>query len=232
VQLCRGMKHLHSKKVAHKDFKSLNVLLEGKLLKISDFNSSKEETGATMAGDGGNDYGTPAWTAPEMFHGQAASPYPSDTYSLGVVLWEISTRSVPWQGKKIADIIAAVGFRQERPGEPTDSPVPQIQNAIRGCWEHKPEDRPTAQEVLQMVLGADQTHLPPPTQAAASNMDEAVEYGAKMQRKNSVQHKNGSTFALPPQPLPDGWAEAVDPGSGATYYMHHASKSTQWDRPT
>ena len=51
VQLCRGMKHLHAKKVAHKDFKSLNVLMDGRVLKISDFNTSKEETGATMASD-------------------------------------------------------------------------------------------------------------------------------------------------------------------------------------
>jgi serine/threonine protein kinase len=36
---------MHSKKVAHKDFKSLNVLMDANVLKISDFGESKEETG-------------------------------------------------------------------------------------------------------------------------------------------------------------------------------------------
>merc|ERR1712216_220402 len=49
LQLTQGMKFLHSKKVAHKDFKSFNVLIDGDVLKISDFGSSKEETGATIA---------------------------------------------------------------------------------------------------------------------------------------------------------------------------------------
>lgn len=34
------------------------------------------------------------------------------------------------------------------------------------------------------------------------------------------------------EPLPDGWVEAADPSSGRSYYVHMASGTTQWDRPT
>ena len=34
-----------------------------------------------------------------------------------------------------------------------------------------------------------------------------------------------------PPPLPLGWESAVDPASGQEYYIHHASKTTQWQRP-
>jgi serine/threonine protein kinase len=60
-------------------------------------------------------YGTPAWTAPEVFMGKAPTHYASDVYSTGVVLWEIATRAYPWKGKKFPEIISAVGFRGERP---------------------------------------------------------------------------------------------------------------------
>lgn len=31
--------------------------------------------------------------------------------------------------------------------------------------------------------------------------------------------------------LPAGWTQAVDPGTGRTYYMNHQTKATQWDMP-
>jgi len=223
TQLCRGMKHLHNKKVAHKDFKSMNVLMDGKLLKISDFNSSKEETGATMAGgEAPSSYGTPAWTAPEVFQGLPPTPYRSDVYSLGVVFWEIATRRVPWQGKNIADIISAVGFRQERPGVPQDSPIVKIQEALVTCWKQNPAERADVQEILSLLVGAEVAQdLPPPQTQQHEEVTPQV----------NVLKKQGSVASIPPPPLPPGWEEAVDPSSGKSYYMNHETKTTQWDRP-
>jgi serine/threonine protein kinase len=225
IQLCRGMKHLHVKKVAHKDFKSLNVLIDGTVLKISDFNTSKEETGATMAGDAAdNGYGTPAWTAPETFMGKEPTPYKSDVYSLGVVLWEIATRGVPWQGKKFADIIAAVGFRQERPGAPQDSSIPQVQEAIAACWVQNPADRMSTQEVLSILTKETDISAPSAPLPAASDTPTASS-GRTLRKKDTVA-------MLPPPPLPEGWTEELDVNSGNPYYVNHITKTTQWERPT
>jgi serine/threonine protein kinase len=96
-----------------------------------------------------------------MFMGLEPTPYKSDVYSLGVVLWEIATRRVPWQGKNIADIISAVGFRKERPGTPEDSSIPQMQKAIAACWVQEVAERPSVQEILN--LAAQEQELAPPS---------------------------------------------------------------------
>ena len=93
--------------------------------------------------------------------GLEPTPYASDVYSLGVVLWEIATRRVPWQGKNIADIISAVGFRQERPGAPADSSIPQIQDAIAACWVQSAAERKSIQEIL--ALASREAALAPPS---------------------------------------------------------------------
>ena len=54
-------------------------------------------------------------------------------------------------------------------------------------------------------------------------------------------HISSSPIALPtpppepprelPRPLPDGWSSQIDPASGATYYVHRASNTSQWEVP-
>ena len=43
--------------------------------------------------------GTLLWMAPEIMEGSAMYGQPADVYSFGIVLWEITTRSLPWEGK-------------------------------------------------------------------------------------------------------------------------------------
>ena len=96
------MKYLHGMKIAHRDLKSLNVLVKDGKLQIADFDMSRETNiGATTAASGattvvGNiKYGTPSWSAPETFQGKKGDLYPADVYALGVVLWELATKKFP-----------------------------------------------------------------------------------------------------------------------------------------
>ena len=73
-----------------------------------------------------------------------------------------------------------------------------------------------------MIAGASALDLAPPQQA--QDVEEEVD--------RRTMRKGMSTAVLPPPPLPPGWEEAVDAASGNVYYQNHASKITQWDRPT
>ena len=104
--IAKAMNYLHScdPAVVHRDLKSLNVLLdEYEKVKLCDFGLS-----VTRGGKAGEDGGSPAWMAPEVFRGEGCSMY-SDVYSYGVVMWETLARCLPWAGVPIATLIQTVG---------------------------------------------------------------------------------------------------------------------------
>ena len=96
----KGLNSLHSSGVVHRDLKSANVFLT-KLgeVKIGDLNVSKVV---------GNDLcntqtGTPYYASPEVWKDQ---PYDqrSDVWSLGVLLYEITTLNLPFKSKSMEEL--------------------------------------------------------------------------------------------------------------------------------
>ena len=94
-QVARGMRYLHSEGQAHRDLKSLNILLTSDWdSKIADFGECINVDGRTssflagVAAEG--NVGTPAWCAPEILNHDRVSQK-SDVFSYGIMLWEIMT---------------------------------------------------------------------------------------------------------------------------------------------
>ncbi|URE06233.1 kinase family [Musa troglodytarum] len=91
--------------------------------------------------------GTPQWMAPEVLRNER-SDEKSDVYSYGVILWELVTEKIPWDNFNSMQVIAAVGFMNQRLDLPKDL-NPQWVSIIESCWHSEPKCRPTFQELIE-----------------------------------------------------------------------------------
>lgn len=133
VQVAEGMAHLHSRSppIVHRDLKSHNVLLDARgSAKLCDFGlvNSREVTA-----------GTPNYMAPELF---ASKPYSVkvDVFAFAVLLNEMLSREVPWDGYQPLDIKDKV-LAGERPPVAKTVPV-ACGGLLRKAWHTTPALRP------------------------------------------------------------------------------------------
>ncbi|MBA3817379.1 MAG: serine/threonine protein kinase [Deltaproteobacteria bacterium] len=103
LQVAEALHYIHRQNVVHCDIKTENILIseedhEGKrtrmVAKLLDFGLARSLT-ATRASTSLS--GTPHYVAPERIRGEPASPA-SDVYGVGILLYELVTGAVPWDG--------------------------------------------------------------------------------------------------------------------------------------
>jgi len=131
----------HERGIVHRDIKPQNVLLdEAGHAKVADFGialaASKTSTSET-----GFLFGTPSYMSPEQAMGERVGP-PSDLYSLGVVLYEMLTGSVPFEAE--GALATAMKHITEQPFSPRErNPyVPEAMDAlVMELLAKDPEDR-------------------------------------------------------------------------------------------
>jgi len=159
VAVADGLSFAHEHGFVHRDVKPQNVLLsENGTVKVTDFGIARSldvEHGVTQTG---TVVGTGEYLAPEQASGGAVSPA-TDVYSLGVVLWEMLTGRVPFEG----DNFVAVAMRHVNEAAPdirafrSDVP-PRLAAAIDKALQKDPARRfPTmrafAEELRACVAG-------------------------------------------------------------------------------
>ncbi len=164
--IASGLAEAHGRGLIHRDIKPANIWLEKKKetaaglaavrVKILDFGlarDAKEDTNLTQMG---TIVGTPAYMAPEQAKGHPVD-HRSDLFSLGCLLYKLSTGRLPFRGDNTLAILSSLATETPEPPESLCADMPiAVGNFISKLLEKDPEDRPASAretaETLQRLL--------------------------------------------------------------------------------
>ena len=179
LEIAQGLAFLHACQppILHRDLKSHNVLLDKDChAKLSDFGLSKiKQESRSSASSQQESVGTVAWMAPELFRRRARYELGSDMYSYGMVLWELTTRTMPWSDAHNNALIMQWVSQGDREDIPPSTPLP-IATLIRKCWASDPAERPSAEQAMQVLAQSlgELEKLDSPVGGSVSSLSQAV----------------------------------------------------------
>jgi serine/threonine protein kinase len=148
LQACEAVAEAHSLGIVHRDLKPGNLFLtEGAagapLVKVVDFGLAKmvklsaKQSSLTHTTDL---VGSPAYMSPEQLHDAKEVDRRSDIWSLGVCLYELIERHLPFEGQTVPSVCLNVTSAAPRPFARPDLP-PQLAAVILRCLEKDPAAR-------------------------------------------------------------------------------------------
>jgi TolB-like protein/Tfp pilus assembly protein PilF len=134
-EICEGLDEAHRQGVVHRDLKPSNIIIDRQgNARILDFGIARSIAGKGITGAGVM-IGTPEYMSPEQVEGKETDQR-SDIYSLGIILYEMVTGRVPFEG----DTPFSIGVKQKgeipRPPKEVNDQIPEgLNRVILECME-------------------------------------------------------------------------------------------------
>ncbi|XP_008272311.2 MAP/microtubule affinity-regulating kinase 3 [Oryctolagus cuniculus] len=143
-QVLVALGHCHAQRVAHRDLKLGNLLLDSQLnVKLADFGLSCHlPEGELVQGF----RGTPEYSAPEVFRQDPYDPFAADLWSLGVILFAMLAGAMPFSGKDREELRDCI---QRGSYELPCAASPALEELLSSLLSPDPLNRPTA-EILHL----------------------------------------------------------------------------------
>jgi serine/threonine protein kinase len=119
-QVCSALQFAHDHHVVHRDIKPANIMLAADdVVKITDFGTAKILQYAAVQQSSA--MGTPGYISPEQIKGKAVDRR-TDIFSLGVMLYQLTTGEKPFRGQDIASILYRI-LNEDPPPPQTLNPT-------------------------------------------------------------------------------------------------------------
>ncbi|XP_077341503.1 ALK tyrosine kinase receptor-like [Lithobates pipiens] len=191
--IAKGCLYLEENHFIHRDIAARNCLLTcqgpGRIAKIGDFGMARDIYRASYYRKGGCAMLPVKWMPPEAFM-EGIFTSKTDTWSFGVLLWEIfSLGYMPYPSKSNQEVLEFVtsGGRMD---PPKNCPGP-VYRIMTQCWQHQPEDRPQFSMVLERVDYCTQD-------PDVINTPLPVEYGPLVEEEEKVPTRPEDPDVIPP----------------------------------
>jgi len=230
LQVSAALARAHHLGVVHRDLKPENILLaraspdaggdpsqaggrdDYDRVKLTDFGIAKimDEPGLTM---GEQVFGTPGYIAPEYLEGVTADPR-ADLYSLGVILYEMTTGTLPYDERGPAMLAAVLRSPPVPPSRRVPAYPHELERLVLHLLARDPEERIpdafAAQDALFQLLRGDTDGGPPVISATpdATRISFGAQPGVRTDTKTAVPalHAADAPVARSQEPL-DATAE-------------------------
>lgn len=150
LQALEAVGHAHALGIVHRDLKPPNLFVAERpdgssILKILDFGISKTRTATRkdkVITGGQTVLGSPAYMSPEQLRNASDIDARADIWSLGAVMYELSTCALPFDADGVGELFAAVLEREPVPPCSRNANLPPaFGDLILKCLRKKPEDR-------------------------------------------------------------------------------------------
>ncbi|HVW38970.1 MAG TPA: protein kinase [Pirellulales bacterium] len=207
--IAAGVSYLHDHGIVHRDLKPGNIFCDEGLIKIGDYGLSKFISASRRSGQT-ESVGTVHYMAPEIGNGRYGKEI--DIYALGIILYEMLTGHVPFEGESVGEVLM-----KHLTAEPDLSGVEEpYRSAIARTLTKSPEGRvQTVAELIALLPAATRgpvatapTHFANPLPAAAPASVGEPEASASGWPRNAAASCNQGADA-PRSPRAGGAAAAL-----------------------
>jgi serine/threonine protein kinase len=218
-QIAEALGYAHSHGVVHRDIKPANILMTSKTKygierpKIADFGVAK--LSATQITTTGQMLGTPAFMPPEQFTG-AAIDGRSDLFSLGVILYWLSTGEQAFPGETVTAVSYKVVHTEPVPPRKLNPAIPAgLEQIISKCLMKDPEQRYQTGEELSRELAALRLGRNAPTLKNAVAIKKAKPGATAMEMTLDSDSAEPPVAPVPPEQERPSLPPVVPPGASA-----------------